>query len=159
MPRKKDSKQKARILFVEEKNDFASQMAEYFARQMYDGLYDVYSAGPEHDIVDCEMIAAMYDSGEDLRRQVSKDLKDRDYLREDEDYDIVVYMDRATYESLSGKSPWQGRQMLAEVCSRSDFTATDDLELYHEYLRCMGEMREWVRENLADPEALKARLA
>lgn len=32
MFKKKESKPKVRVLFVEQKNDFASQMAEYFAR-------------------------------------------------------------------------------------------------------------------------------
>ena len=31
MFKKKESKPKVRVLFVEQKNDFASQMAEYFA--------------------------------------------------------------------------------------------------------------------------------
>lgn len=153
---RKESKPKVRILFVESKNDFASQMAEYFARQLYDDRYEVYSAGPEKDIVDCDMISAMYESGEDIRRQISKDFKDRDFLREDEDYDIVVYMDRPTFEEWSGRTPWKGRQLLADVRQRSDFTATDDAELFDEYVRCMNEMREWVRANLADPEKLRS---
>ena len=110
---RKQSKVKTRILFVEAKNDFASQMAEYFTRQLYDGMYDAYSAGPEKDIVDCDMITAMYESGEDIRRQISKDFKDRDFLREDEEYDVVVYMDRPTFEEWSGRTPWKGKQMLA----------------------------------------------
>lgn len=156
MFRKKGSKPKVRILFVEQRNDFASQMAEYFTRQLYDDMYEAYSAGPEHDIVDCEMISTMYESGEDIRRQVSKDFKDRDFLREDEDYDFVVYMDRPTFDEWSGRTPWQGRQILAEVRQRSDFTATDDVELFDEYVRSMEEVREWVRANLADPDSLGA---
>ncbi|MDO5861837.1 MAG: hypothetical protein Q4Q58_03475 [Thermoplasmata archaeon] len=140
---------------MEQKNDFASQMAEYFTRQLFDDSYEAYSAGPEHDIMDCEMISSMYDSGEDIRRQVSKDFKDRDFLREDEDYDYVVYMDRPTFDEWSPKTPWKGRQILAEVRQRSDFEATDDLELFHEYVRSMEEVRAWVKENLADPERLK----
>lgn len=156
MFRKKGSKPKVRILFVEQRNDFASQMAEYFTRQLYDDMYEAYSAGPEHDIVDCEMISTMYESGEDIRRQVSKDFKDRDFLREDEDYDFVVYMDRPTFDEWSGRTPWQGRQILAEVRQRSDFTATDDVELFDEYVRSMEEVREWVRANLADSDSLGA---
>ena len=153
---RKQSKVKTRILFVEAKNDFASQMAEYFTRQLYDGMYDVYSAGPEKDIVDCDMITAMYESGEDIRRQISKDFKDRDFLREDEEYDVVVYMDRPTFEEWSGRTPWKGKQMLAVVKQRSEFTATDDAELFDEYVACMNEVKAWVEENLADPEKLKS---
>ncbi len=155
MFKRKESKPKVRVLFIEEKNDFASQIAEYFTRQMFDRLYEVYSAGPVKDIVDCEMISSMYDRGEDLRRQVSKDFKDKDYLREDQDYDIVIYMDRPTFEEWAPKTPWQGKQFLAVVKQRSEFTATDDLELYHEYLDSMNEIKEWVQINMADPEKLK----
>lgn len=155
MFKKKASKQKVRVLFVEQKNDFASQMAEYFTRQLYDDMYEIYSAGPEKDIMDCDMISSMYDSGEDIRRQVSKDFKDRDYLREDEDYDVVIYMDKPTFDEWSGKTPWKGKQFLAQIRQRSEYTATDDLELFNEYVASMNEVKEWVRVNLKDPEALK----
>lgn len=155
MFKKKESRPKVRVLFVEQKNDYASQMAEYFARQLYDDLYDVYSAGPEKDIVDCEMISSMYVAGEDIRRQISKDFKDRDYLREDEDYDYVVYMDRPTFDEWSGRTPWKGKQILAQVLQRSDFNATDDKELYEEYIRAMNEVKDWVVRNMADPETLR----
>ncbi len=153
--KRKESRPKVRILFVEAKNDYASQMAEYFTRQLYDDLYDVYSAGPEHDIVDCEMISAMYDSGEDIRRQIAKDFKDRDFLREDEDYDYVVYLDRPTFDAWSQRTPWKGRQIFAEVPQREDFQATDDLELFNEYVRAMNAVKDWVAANLADPGRLK----
>lgn len=156
MFKKKSSRPKVRILFVDQKNDFSSQMAEYFTRQMYDDLYEVYSAGPEKDIVDCDMISSMYVVGEDIRRQVSKDFKDRDFLREDEDYDFVVYTDARTFEEWKGRVPWQGRQILAQMRQRSDFAATDDQELHEEYIRSMNEVRGWVKEHLADPDGLKA---
>lgn len=156
MFKKKDSKPKMRVLFVEAKNDFASQIAEYFARQLFDGMYELYSAGPEKDILDCEMVSSMYASGEDIRRQISKDFKDRDFLREDEDYDVVVYMDRPTFEEWSGKTPWKGRQFLAEVRQRSEYTATDDLELFNEYVASMNEVKAWVEANMADPESLRS---
>lgn len=156
MFKKKEQKPKVRVLFVEKKNDFASQMAEYFTRQLYDDLYDVYSAGPEKDIVDCDMISTMYDSGEDIRRQVSKDFKDRDFLREDEDYDVVIYFDRPTFDEWSARSPWKGKQLLAVVKQREEFKATDDLELFNEYKASMDEVRRWVRTNMKDPESLKS---
>ena len=153
---KRNSKPKVRVLFIEKKNDFASQMAEYFAGQLYGDMYEAYSAGPEKDIVDCDMISSLYVAGEDIRRQVSKDFKDKDHLREDEDYDFVIYMDRPTFEEWKDRTPWKGRQILAEVRQRSDFTATDDKELHEEYLASMNEVREWVRVNMADPDSLKA---
>ena len=38
--------------------------------------------------------------------------------------------------------------------SRMDYAATDDLELYQEYVRSMEEVRDWVKENMADPGKL-----
>ena len=145
---------KVRVLFVEQKNDYVSQIAEHFTSQLYTGQYEAYSAGHEKDIIDCEMISSMYQCGEDLRRQVSKDFKDRDYLREDDDYDVVVFMEKATFDEWATKTPWQGKQMLAPMKMRSEFTATDDLELYHEYVAVMEQVRDWVKENLKDPEKL-----
>ena len=48
------------------------------------------------------------------------------------------------------------KQMLAAVKQRSEFTATDDAELFDEYVACMNEVKAWVEENLADPEKLKS---
>lgn len=145
---------KVRVLFVEQKNDYVSQIAEHFTNQMYPDQYEVYSAGPEKDIIDCEMISSMYQCGEDLRRQVSKDFKDRDYLREDEEYDIVVFLEKATYDEWASKTLWQGRQVLVPMRMRSEFTATDDLELHNEYVAVMEQVRDWVKENLKDSEKL-----
>lgn len=145
---------KVRVLFVEQKNDYVSQIAEHFANQLYPDQYEVYSAGPEKDIIDCEMISSMYQCGEDLRRQVSKDFKDRDYLREDEEYDIVVFLEKATYDEWASKTPWKGKQVLVPMRMRSEFTATDDLELYNEYVAVMEQVRDWVKENLKDSEKL-----
>lgn len=154
MLKKKESR--VRVLFVDAKNDFASQIAEYFTVKLYPGIYEAYSAGPEHDIIDCELISAMYQNGEDMRRQVSKDFKDRDYLREDEDYDLVIYTEKEVFDQWASRTPWQGKQILAPMRQRLDYQATDDLELYNEYVRSMEEVRDWVRENMADPDRLRA---
>ena len=153
--KKKDSV-KVRVLFVDQKNDYVSQVAEHFTKQMFDDLYDVYSAGPEKDFVDCELISSMYTAGEDMRTAVSKDFKDRDFLREDEDYDFVIFLQQSTFDEWSPKTPWKGKQIIAPMRMRSEYTATDDLELYHDYLKTMEEVREWVSENMKDPENLKS---
>ena len=150
----KKKENKVRVLFVDRKNDFASQMAEYFTAKMYPSLYEPYSAGPEPDIVDCELISAMYQNGEDMRRQVSKDFENEDYLPKDGHYDYVVYMEKDVFDELAPSSPWKGRQILVPRRSRMDYAATDDLELYEEYVRSMGEVRDWVKENLDDPSKL-----
>lgn len=148
--------QKVRVLFIDQKNDYVSQIAEHFTKQLFSDLYDVYSAGPEKDFVDCELISSMYDVGEDMRTAVSKDFKDRDYLREDQEYDFVVYMQQSTFDEWKDKTPWKGRQIIAPMRMRSEYTATDDLELYQDYIKSMEEVREWVRANMKDPEILKS---
>lgn len=151
----KDGK-KIRVLFVDSKNDLTSQLAEYFAKQMYSSIYEVYSAGPEHDIIDCDLLAVMYSKGEDLRNMRSKDFKDTKYLPEDAQYDLIVWTEKALFDELHDQSPWAGKQILAHMGSRSEFTCTDDAEL----AQCLAEMgdrvRAWVKENMADPEKLKA---
>ena len=152
---KKNQSDKVRVLFIDQKNDYVSQVAEYFTKQMFEDLYDAYSAGPEKDFVDCELISSMYDAGEDMRRAVSKDFKDRDYLRDDENYDYVVYLQQSTFDEWKDKTPWKGKQIIAPMRMRSEYTATDDLELYQDYIRTMEEVRDWVSENMKDPEHLK----
>jgi len=154
MFKKKDTK--LRVLFVDQKNDFVSQIAEYFANKLYPDVYEVYSAGPEKDFIDCELISAMYQNGEDLRRQVSKDFKDRDFLREDEEYDYVVFLEKSTFDEWASKTPWKGKQILAPMRTRQEYTATDDLELFQDYIRSMEEVRGWVKANMKDPETLKS---
>lgn len=148
--------QKVRVLFIDQKNDYVSQIAEHFTKQLFSDLYEAYSAGPEKDFVDCELISSMYDVGEDMRTAVSKDFKDKDYLREDQDYDFVVFMQQSTFDEWKDKTPWKGKQIIAPMRMRSEYTATDDLELYQDYIRSMEEVREWVRANMKDPENLKS---
>ena len=107
--------EKIRVLFIDQKNDYVSQIAEHFVKQLYNSTYDVYSAGPEKDFVDCELISSMYSAGEDMRTAVSKDFKDRDYLREDEDYDYVIYLQQSTFDEWKSKTPWQGKQIIAPM--------------------------------------------
>ncbi len=147
---------KLRVLFIDQKNDFVSQMAEHFVNQLYPDDYEVYSAGPEKEFIDCEMISALYQNGEDLRRQVSKDFKDKDFLREDEDYDVVVFLEKATFDEWATRTPWQGKQILAPMRTRAEYTATDDLELYEEYIKSMEEVKSWIKSNMKDPEVLKS---
>ena len=150
---------KLRVLFVDEKNDLTSQIAEYFTREMFGGMYEVYSAGPKHDIVDCEMISAMYQKGEDMRRQISKDFRNQDLLPADAVFDIVVYLDRPVFEEWSAKTPWKGRQMLCEIGSKADFNATDDMELANCYSELIEKVRMWVKENMGDVEKLRSMMS
>ena len=150
----KKKETKVRVLFVDAKNDFSSQMAEYFTAKLFPDMYEVYSAGPEHDIIDCELLSAMYQNGEDMRRQVSKDFKDEDYLRKDQEYDYVIFTEKPVFDEWASKTPWKGKQILAPMRQRLEFEATDDLELYNEYVRSMNEVKAWVEDNMSDPSKL-----
>ncbi|MDR0523930.1 MAG: hypothetical protein LBG62_05875 [Candidatus Methanoplasma sp.] len=154
MPRKKT--EKPRVLFVDDKNDLASQIAEHFAGKLFGDSYDAYSAGPAKDIVDCDLIAEMYAMGEDIRRQASKDFRDTDYLPADARFDYVVYLSAKAFEEWSGKTPWKGRQILCDMGSRESFGATDDLELSQCYAALVARVRSWVEENMRDEERLRS---
>ena len=145
---------KVRVLFLDRKNDYVSQIAEHFTKQMFERTYDVYSAGFEHDIVDCDLISVMFQNGEDMRRQVAKDLKNEDLLPKDGYYDFVIYLEKPLFEEYSGKSPWKGKQILAPMKSREEFTATDDAELFDEYVSVIEQVKGWVAENMEDPDRL-----
>ena len=67
MFKKSKGADKVKILLVDEFNDLQSQVAEYFIREMYGGIYDVHSAGPKFDCVNCELISVMYQIGYDIR--------------------------------------------------------------------------------------------
>ena len=152
----KKKQTKLRVLFIDRKNDFVSQIAEHFANKLYPDLYEVYSAGPEKDFIDCEMISVLYQNGEDIRRQVSKDFKDEDHLRDDQEYDVVVFLEKSTFDEWAPRTPWKGRQVLAPMRTRAEYSATDDAELFEEYVKTMEEVRGWVEANMKDPETLKS---
>lgn len=150
----KKAEKKYRILFVDSLNDLSSQLAEHYARKFYSGLYEVYSAGPKHDIVDCDLLSVMYCNGEDLRNQVSKDFSDERFLPDDNRFDFVVYTEKEVFDSLAHKSPWQGVQICAHMGSRTEFTATDDAELAEQMLAMADRVSDWVRDNMDDPGKL-----
>lgn len=150
---------KLNVLFIDEKNDLISQIAEYYTRKFFSDKYEVYSAAPEHNFVDCEMISVMYRMGEDIRPQVSKDFKDRDHLRDDEDYDIVIYLNKDVFDEWAKRTPWQGKQLLYEMGSTENFDATDDLELSLCYADLIESIRTWVKENMGDADKLRAMMS
>jgi len=104
--------------------------------------------------VDCDLISVMFQNGEDMRRQVAKDLKNEDLLPKDGYYDFVIYLEKPLFEEYSGKSPWKGKQILAPMKSREEFTATDDAELFDEYVSVIEQVKGWVAENMEDPDRL-----
>lgn len=154
--KKNKNVKKTRILFVDSLNNLSSQLAEYYTNQIYGDLYEVYSAGPKKDIIDCDLLSVMYQRGEDLRNMVSKDFMDTKRLPEDAEYDFIIWTEKDVFDELHAQSPWAGKQILADMGKRSEFDATDDVELAY----CLAEMADrvqaWVKENLADPETLKS---
>ncbi len=149
----KDAK-KTRILFVDRQNNLSSQLAEFYTKQLYSDMYEVYSAGPQKDIIDCDLLSAMYRRGDDLRNMVSKDFKDTKHLPEDAEYDFIIWTEKDIFDEIHKDSPWEGKQILADMGRRSDFTATDDVELDQCLNELADKVRAWVKENLSDPEKL-----
>ncbi len=145
---------KVRILFVDSQNNASSQLAEFYTKELYSDLYEAYSAGPKKDIIDCDLLSAMYRRGDDLRNMVSKDFKDTKFLPEDAEYDFIVWTEKAVFEDLHNDSPWAGKQILADMGTRAEFTATDDVELDQCFCEMADRVRAWVKENLADPGKL-----
>ena len=156
MAKEKNATKKTMVLFVDSMNDLPSQLAEYYTKQLYPDLYEVYSAGPKKDIVDCDLLSVMYCQGDDLRLQFSKDFFDTEHLPKDEPYEYVIYTQKDVFDELAHKSPWQGRQILAHMGCREEFTCTDDAELAEELLAMAERVRAWVKENMDDPSKLKA---
>ncbi len=153
----KKAEKKYRVLFVDSLNDLSSQLAEYYAGKIYPGMYEVYSAGPKHDIIDCDLLSVMYSNGDgDLRNQVSKDFADDRFLPKDNKFDFVVYTEKKVFDDLAHKSPWKGRQICAHMGSRDEFTATDDAELAAELMAMAGRVSAWVKENMDDPAKLES---
>lgn len=143
---------KLKVLFVDETNDLQSQIAEYFLREAYDGLYEVQSAGPRSDFIDCELISVMYQNGYDIRRCSSKAFNRKDIMQK---VDYVVFLEKATYDRIKDDVPWEGPQLLKDFGRKENFeSATDDKELYDCYVRLIDSVKEWVLETFRDPEQL-----
>jgi protein-tyrosine-phosphatase len=139
---------KTSVLFVDEMNDLQSQIAEYFLAKFYPDDYEVRSAGPKHDCIDCELISVMYRNGHDIRKAASKDFNALTMLAE---YDRVVFLQQETYDRIHEAIPFKGEQTIKDFDSRSDFKATDEMELEECYLSLINGVAAWVRETFAPP--------
>jgi len=146
---KKDEKRTS-VLFVDEVNDLQSQIAEYFLTEMHADVYEVRSAGPKYDCVDCELVAVMYQNGYDVRRATSKDFNANNMIP----YDYVVFLQKATYDRIHEVIPFKGKQILKDFGSRADFKATDDASLAACYIDLIERVRIWVTEAFSSPEDL-----
>ncbi|MDR2865866.1 MAG: hypothetical protein LBV13_00450 [Methanomassiliicoccaceae archaeon] len=148
----KPDRNKVAILFVDETNDLQSQIAEYFLKDLYNDIYEVRSAGPKNDYVDCELVSVMYQNGYDIRSTaVSKDFNAYTMIP----FDYVVFLQKETYDRVHEILPFKGKQILKDLGKRGDFKATDDKELYDCYVDLMNRVREWVKETFSSPDNLE----
>lgn len=146
--------EKIKILLVDEFNDLQSQIAEYFILDMYGDMYDVHSAGPKCDCINCELISVMYQLGYDIRAWRSKDFRDEKIPGQ---LDYILYLEKATYDRIKDVIPWDAPQMCYDFGRKNNFEeATDDLELYECYKAFIEKVRLWVEETFADPDNLKS---
>ncbi len=154
MFRKRSAQKKIRLLFVDAKNDLQSDIAEYFVKEMYGDIYDVSSAGPKSDCVDCELISVMYQLGYDIRTYTSMDFGHKDLP---EEFDYVIFLEKSAYDEVKDTIPFKAPQILRDFGRKENFDkATDDLELYECIKEFIEKVREWCETTFADPENLKS---
>jgi protein-tyrosine-phosphatase len=147
----KQDKNKVAVLFVDEMNDLQSQIAEHFLLEYYGNIYEVRSAGPKNDFVDCELISVMYQNGYDIRRATSKAFDAKNMI----EYDYLIFLQKETYDRIRDVIPFKGKHILKDFGSRADFKATDDKELAECYENLTDRVKEWVKETFASPETLE----
>jgi len=148
---KKADKNKTAVLFVDETNDLQSQIAEYFLLKYYGDVYEVRSAGPKNDHVDCELISVMYQNGHDMRRSTSKDFSAKNMI----EYDYIAFLQKDTYERIRDVIPFKGKHILKDFGKRSDFKATDDAELAECYIALAKKVEDWIKETFSSIEDLE----
>jgi len=142
---------KVSVLFVDEMNDLQSQIAEHFLKEYYGDAYEVRSAGPKNDHVDCELVSVMYQNGHDIRTATSKDFNAKNMIP----YDYIVFLQKDTYDRIHGVMPFKGKHILRDFGKKEDFKATDDRELAACYTNLTNAVREWVRETFSSPDNLE----
>ena len=147
---KKD--EKVKIMFLDEMNDLQSQIAEYFAKEFYSDKYEVWSAGPKFDFIDCELISVMYQNGYDIRAWNAKDFKAKKMPQK---FDYLIFLEKSTYDRIKDVVPYDAKKICFDFGRKENFeSATDDRELYDCYVKLIESVRDWVKENLRDPENL-----
>ena len=152
MFRKSKGAEKVKILLVDELNDLQSQVAEYFINEMYGDMYEVQSAGPKFDHIDCELVSVMYQLGYDIRARRAKDFREKKIPAK---LDYIIFLEKATYDRIKSVIPWDAPQILQDFGRKDNFEeATDDVELYECYKAFIEKVRVWVEETFDDPAKL-----
>jgi arsenate reductase len=138
-------------------NDLQSQIAEYFLNEMYGDTYEVCSAGPKFDYIDCELISVMYQEGYDIRAGRAKDFREKKIPAK---LDYIVFLEKATYDRIKEVIPWDAPQILFDFGRKNNFeAATDDAELAECYKELIEKVRVWVQDTFKDPEKLESMVA
>ena len=154
MLKKSKGSERVKILLVDEFNDLQTQVAEFFIKEMYGDIYDVHSAGPKFDCVNCELVSAMYQIGYDIRTCRSKDFRDKKIPGK---LDYIIFLEKETYDRIKTVIPWDAPQILVDFGRKDNFEkATDDVELFECYKEFIERIRTWVGETFDDPEKLKS---
>jgi protein-tyrosine-phosphatase len=148
---RKQDRSKTAILFVDEMNDLQSQIAEHFLTEFYNEAYEVRSAGPKNDHVDCELISVMYQNGYDMRRATSKAFDAKNMI----EYDYIVFLQKDTYDRIHSVIPFKGKHIMKDFGKRSDFKATDDKELADCYANLTEAVKEWVKDTFSSSDDLE----
>lgn len=144
---------KVRIMFLDEMNDLQSQIAEYFAKELYSDRYEIWSAGPKFDFIDCELISVMYQNGYDIRSWIAKDFKMK---KMPQVFDYLIFLEKATYDRIKDVVPYDAKQICVDFGRKTDWNATDDKELYDCYVKLIEDVRVWVKDALKDPDGLES---
>ena len=137
---------RVKILFIDETNSLQSQIAEYFLNDMYGEKYAAYSAGAKFNCIDCELISVMYQNGYDIRSARAKDFRSKQMPTK---FDKLYFLEQATYDRINEIVPYDAEKETVDFGSKSDFKATDDVELYEAYCELIERVKKWVSETFA----------
>ena len=143
---------KRSVLFVDWKNVLQSQIAEELLEKKQGEIFEAYSAGPNHDCVDCDALVAMMDAGHDIRRRFSKNFR----ALENMNFDYVVIMDEASAEVPAEHLPPHGKRIVKIFGGRECFVANDDRELFDCYQALIDEIGAWLDVAFASHESADA---
>lgn len=151
--RKPRTKNRIKVLLIDELNDLQSQIAEYFLSNIYGDKYRAYSAGPKSQYVDCELISVMYQLGYDIRAKKSKDFTHGEIPNK---LDYVIFLEEATYDKHSSSVPWDAPQIVVDFGRKNNFEkATNDIELFKYYRQFIERVKIWTENTFENIEKLK----
>ncbi|MCQ2085948.1 MAG: hypothetical protein MJY54_00730 [archaeon] len=147
------TKNRIKLVLIDELNDLQSQVAEYFINNRYEDMYCAYSAGPETRYIDCELISVMYQLGYDIRSKKSKNFSCREIPNK---LDYVLFLEKTTYDKFKNIVPWDAPQIVVDFGRKNNFEkATDDTELFEYYQQFIERIRIWTEETFSNTEKLK----